>query len=171
MISICPPGLSAPEPLSIAHGKLAALYRLWQARRGERALPSRSDFSFEDLGAWMGNLGILEVEPAPLRFRFRLYGTRLVEFDDCDFTGRYLDDVLTVEWRDRVIAHYRRCTEEARPVYTIGASGRKDWLTIHRLLLPCSTDGSSVDRIIVGLYPENPGRQSNRPSGRPGRSV
>lgn len=153
------PDLSPPM---VAHPKLAGLLDLWLARFDGRNLPSRTAFSFEDFRPWMGNLGIIEVERPALRFRFRLYGVQLVEFDDQDFTGRYLDEVLPSERVQAILALYRRCVETGLPVHITGPSGRKDWLVMNRLLLPCATDGRTVDRIILGLYPENPDRQEGR---------
>jgi hypothetical protein len=40
---------------------------------------------------------VLQVERDPLRFRYRLVGTRVVDFNHQDFTGRYLG---TIGWQE-----------------------------------------------------------------------
>jgi hypothetical protein len=40
---------------------------------------------------------IMDVERDPLRFRYRLVGTRVVEFNNLEFTGRYLG---TIGWQE-----------------------------------------------------------------------
>lgn len=153
---------SNPSIPIVSHPKLAGLLNLWLARYDGRTLPSRAAFSVEDFRPWMGNLGIIEVERPVLRFRVRLYGVHLTAFDDREFTGKYMDEILLPEWREAVLGHYRRCVETRLPVHVTGPSGRKDWLVLNRLLLPCASDGRTVDRIILGLYPENPDREGSR---------
>ncbi len=46
-------------------------------------------------GSCLPNIVVIEVEQAPLRFRYRLVGTRVVEFNKLDFTGSYLG---TIGW-------------------------------------------------------------------------
>jgi hypothetical protein len=43
------------------------------------------------------NMVIMDVEREPLRFRYRLVGTRVVEFNNLEFTGRYLG---TIGWQE-----------------------------------------------------------------------
>lgn len=40
---------------------------------------------------------VIEVEQEPMRFRYRLVGTRVVEFNKLDFTGLYLG---TIGWEE-----------------------------------------------------------------------
>jgi hypothetical protein len=63
----------------------------WRARRSaEHAIPLRSAFDPTELRELLPNIVIIQVERAPLRFRYRLVGTRVVEFNKLDFTGLYL---------------------------------------------------------------------------------
>jgi hypothetical protein len=56
-------------------GYLVPLLRLWCSRRGNAAVPSRSDIPAEDLAMWLGRLAVLETVGAD--FRFRLFGSLL----------------------------------------------------------------------------------------------
>jgi len=53
-----------------------------------------------------------------------------------------------------ILADYRGCVESRQPLYTRRQSVNRDWTHIHRIVLPCSSDGEQVDKLIVGLYTE-----------------
>ena len=66
----------------------------WKARRtAEHAVPLRAAVDPTELRELLPNIVIIEVEQAPLRFRYRLVGTRVVEFNKLDFTGLYLGSI------------------------------------------------------------------------------
>ena len=56
----------------------------------EHAVPLRAALDPTELRELLPNIVVIEVEQAPLRFRYRLVGTRVVEFNKLDFTGLYL---------------------------------------------------------------------------------
>lgn len=69
-------------------------HEYWVTRRGaERAVPLRATLDPTDLRELLPNIVVIEVEQSPLRFRYRLVGTRVVEFNKLDFTGLYLGSV------------------------------------------------------------------------------
>ncbi len=51
------------------------LVRLWQDRRGDRAVPSWSDFDFYDFKGWHSQLGLYEISYDPFDYTCRLSGT------------------------------------------------------------------------------------------------
>src|SRR5262245_35938605 len=63
----------------------------WKGRKSAgHAVPLRADVDPTDLRELLPNIVVVEVEQAPTRFRYRLVGTRVVEFNQLDFTGAYL---------------------------------------------------------------------------------
>ena len=70
----------------------------WKARRSaEHPVPLRAAVDPTDLRELLPNIVVIEVEQAPLRFRYRLVGTRVVDFNKLDFTGLYLGAIGWVE--------------------------------------------------------------------------
>ena len=66
----------------------------WKERRSaEHAVPLRVAVDPTELRELLPNIVVIEVEQAPLRFRYRLVGTRVVEFNKLDFTGLYLGEI------------------------------------------------------------------------------
>lgn len=69
-------------------------HEYWRARRSaEQTVPLRATLDPTDLRDLLPNIVVIEVEQSPLRFRYRLVGTRVVEFNKLDFTGLYLGSV------------------------------------------------------------------------------
>lgn len=75
-------------------------------------IPLRSDFDPTELRDLLPNILIVDVEHDPLRFRYRLVGTRVVEFNSQEFTGLYLG---TIGWQEE---------QQLIDAYTDAATGR-----------------------------------------------
>lgn len=138
------------------HAKLASLLRFYEARRDGVRLPARRAFLPEEMREWMGHLGIAVVERDPVRFKVLLSGTRLVQYEGSDFTGRYLDEAVPPHARDAILAPFFEALQTRQPVYDTFTPPDQPSRTMHRLVLPCADDGRTVDRFIVGMYWENP---------------
>ncbi len=106
--------------LELAHIRSQRLQRLhayWRAKADLRgSLPQRSDIDPVELPDLLPNLMLLDVEHDPLRFRYRLVGTRVVDFSHDDFTGTYLDQAGWVEEQGFTRA-YTEAVTERRPAY------------------------------------------------------
>jgi hypothetical protein len=98
---------------------------------------------------------------APLRFKATLIGTRLVDWDGCDGTGRYLDEIISSAHRDAAIARYVTVATSATWYADIVRflAPRTTTATLHRLLLPFAADGVRdaadsvrVDHIITAIF-------------------
>src|SRR5262245_26485713 len=79
------------------------------------AIPLRSDFDPTDVRELLPNMLIVDVEHDPLRFKYRLVGTRVVEFNNQEFTGLYLG---TIGWQEeqQLIDAYTEATVTRRPL-------------------------------------------------------
>ena len=139
----------------IRAAELRSLYNFWQERRGGRSQPDRASFLPEELAPWWPDLIIYDVVPfsAGPRFRFRLQGTRVVQSDGADFTGRYLDEVMLPPFRIGMLAAYQRSVSERAPVYTVrdchDRSGRP--VVFERLILPLGPDGARPTQLLTCL--------------------
>jgi hypothetical protein len=51
------------------------LVRLWQDKRGDRAVPSWPDFDFYDFQGWHGRIGVYDITYDPFDYVCRLSGT------------------------------------------------------------------------------------------------
>ena len=141
------------DDMDIPHARLRALYDFWRTRAAERRLPSRRDFLPEEFAPWMGHIAIVDVEHPSMEMRFGLFGAAFVYVNNIDLTGRPVVE-LPATVSEMVLADYRGCAESWQPLYTRRQSVNRDWTHIHRIVLPCSSNGEQVDKLIVGLYTE-----------------
>lgn len=128
--------------------RIRRLSEYWQAKANGK-VPSRSDIDPVDVRELLPNLLMIDMLGDPARFRFRLVGTRVVQYTGFDFTGRYLDE-LVFQGRDFLEQCYRRMLSERRPIF-----GHYAWLVRSRHfgqcefgLFPLSDDGATVNRGI-----------------------
>lgn len=131
--------------------RLKQFLDLWERKRGSDILPARADFSFDDLGPWLGELHLLEVLPDD--FRFKVFATGTATRVKQEFTGYLMSQVTPVELAREAAAEYRRVVESRAPVFTdrsqIRAEGREySW---QRLIAPAGQDRRTVDHLFVCL--------------------
>lgn len=67
---------------------LKRLLDLWREKCAGRGMPARRDILPEDMRFLLGRILVLDVLHDPLRFRFRLVGTSLVEAIGFNPTGK-----------------------------------------------------------------------------------
>lgn len=130
--------------------RIHRLHEYWQRQCKDGKLPRRADIAPEQIRDLLPNIMIVEVEHNPLRFRYRLVGTRVVEYNGVEFTGRYLGEIGWPEEQD-LIDSYAFVVSSRRPFFGLldwglvtGALGRCEFAR-----LPLSEDGEVVTQILA----------------------
>ncbi len=129
----------------------------WNQKRGTRPLPARRDIDPLELGFVLGDITLVDVMHDPLRFRFRLDGTRHVQWYGFDMTGKMLDDYPDPEMRRIIEASYRDVVDSAQPAVrqrNLVADGR--FFHYEALLLPMTVGGANVDMLLACIDFEAP---------------
>jgi len=135
--------------------EIVELYDYWCARRGGRAAPSRKDVDPVQIPRHLPNLMLIDVLRDPLRFRYRLVGTRVVTASAEDRTGQFFDQVRFLNANPAVVKHYQTVANDATPHYALEPFHnwqRDSTYQVQRLLLPLSSDGTTVDMILVYFH-------------------
>lgn len=154
--SLASPGERAVDcelPLSAidAYPRLAGLYRYWDGKRAARTMPARGDLLPEEMAPYLGYVLLVDVEPAPRRFRFRLIGTEIANSYGADLTGRHTDAVMPDSYRLVVERHYGQAVDARRPVlHRMEFSERPG--KVHELIrvtLPLSDDDATVNMLLA----------------------
>ncbi len=147
-------GIVTPDDHSVTeHPGIAALRSYWRGI-GDGALPGRADLDPADITRILGNVMLVDVERAPLRFRMRLCGTTVDRLCRRAYTGCYLDDPGIAYFERDVLTDYADVVTTHRPhviqrTVPIGGGG---WLAYQRLLLPLSDNGTEVDMLLGGVF-------------------
>jgi hypothetical protein len=123
---------------------------LWRTKCAGRVMPARGDFSHQDFMPFMGDITLIDVEYDPLRFRFRLIGTNIVQTVMRDMTGSYLDDIYPPNSYENVVRSFQYILEHRRPVRGTGnvSHAEKEYLRVEVLDAPLSSDSETIDMII-----------------------
>jgi hypothetical protein len=131
---------------------LLGLFGYWDRKRAGRRMPARADIDPIDIRDWMPSIIFCEVEPEPLRFRYRLIGTRLTELVHRDATGRYIDESLYGDNVEVVKGPFLEAYQTRAPV---ALRGRLKWGNVERavaaLSLPLSNDGETVNMVVFAV--------------------
>ena len=137
------------DPAIVQSQRIHRLDAYWREKAGA-GMPARSEFDPVDVRELLPNLMMVDVLGQPPRFRYRLVGTRVVQYTGFDFTGRYLDEMV-FQGRDFMEQCYGRVLKERRPLF-----GHYAWLVRSRHfgrcefgLFPLSDDGQRVDRCVA----------------------
>jgi hypothetical protein len=125
----------------------------WEARRFGDALPARADFDVLDLKYCLGWIALFDVLNNPLRFRFRVHGTAIARRVGYEMTGKELDEMPSPALAAKMRAHFSRVIAARAPV--VETRTREllddDLVECEVLVLPLSSDGETIDMLIVGV--------------------
>ena len=136
---------------------LRRLLAYWQRIRAARPMPARADFDPLDVRFALGDISLIEVHREPLRFFFRVDGTKQVDLFGVDCTRRYLDEVMPAEHTELATASYREVVECGEPRYHRRQVPFHERLIDYEIIiLPFSSDGRQVDLLMTGLVPDRP---------------
>ncbi|MGY2048487.1 PAS domain S-box protein [Methylobacterium sp. JK268] len=130
------------EPLRVA---LAA----WRQARGERRLPHPDAIGLgPEALAWTARIEV-DQGRLPVAFRIAAIGDALAGRAQAPLTGQSVT-LLGSDDEDRQEGAYRRCVRLGKPTYEYGryGFGDGDRTTFERLLLPCATDGRTIDTLV-----------------------
>ena len=116
-------------------------------------LPGRQHFQPQGVPAVLPRLILLDVHRPPLRYKYRLVGTKEAELYGHDPTGRWYDEVRPRNAKTE--NGYRRLTDAAeRGVMSyrkgqVLAIRHREHQSAENLVAPFASDGKTVDMIIV----------------------
>jgi hypothetical protein len=134
----------------IDDGRMVGLLARWEAARAGRPWPRRRDLLPESMPTLLGYVCLYDVEPEPVRFRFRVMGTHVATSYRRDMTGRYVDEIEPAEYAAMLAYDLAEAVAGARPtvrrVTFSSARGRRSYT---RLALPLSREGDRLDALLT----------------------
>lgn len=129
---------------------LQKLYAYWDAKRAGRPFPSRADIDPLDLRFIIGSLILIDIEPEPLRYRYRLFGTDIARRQRFDMTGKYLDQHPWPELAAMAADTYAQVMASREPAL-IHRSGMIDDHPVDHLSLVLPLGQDRVEMILIGV--------------------
>ena len=144
--------------LSIRSDVLRRLADYWRQLSAPRRAPARADFDPLDVPYALGYVSIVEVQRDPLRFYFRLDGTKQVELFGIDCTRRYLDETMPKDHAALTVRTHLEVMETAAPQCHLRKVRFHERIIDYEILiLPFrgdGGDGAEIDFLITGIVPD-----------------
>ncbi len=143
---------TAEELLRNATGGVAQVFRYWDRVRGGRVMPSPAEIDYLELRPWLPGIIIIDVaEGARRDLIYRVVGERAARLRGYDPTGMNVADATLGRSIPYVLANCGIVIDGRIPLYGwSGPEGSEDGPHgSGTLLLPLSTDGQQVDRVLV----------------------
>jgi hypothetical protein len=141
------------DPLAALNdGRLQRFFAYLEGKRGTREFAARRNIDPLDFAYVLGNVVLVDVLHAPLRFRYRLVGSVLSARAGYDLTGSFVDDHPDVQYGAYVAARYAETVTSRRPT-----GGTYNLLLGHRLRqyqclrVPLSDDGETINMIVAAF--------------------
>lgn len=137
-----------PVPIPELHG----LYDYWCARCKDGRLPGRAAIDPIDLPFVLADLLLVDVLREPVRFRYRLIGTNIVQPPRMDMSGRFVDEHPDAEFRRQALSVYTQVATTGRPLSVRHDAVMDGRVRRHQtLLLPLAADGATVDMVLGAM--------------------
>jgi hypothetical protein len=146
--------------LSIQSDVLRRLAAYWEQLSVSRRPPARADFDPLDVPFAIGYVSIIEVHRDPLRFYFRLDGTKQVDLFGIDCTRRYLDETMPPDHAALAVRTYVAVMDSGAPeCHVRKVRFHERMIDYEILILPftgSAEDGNGirVDYLITGIVPD-----------------
>lgn len=139
---------------------LGTAARYWERMRGDRSLPSRRDLDPTEIPSLLPFVMLVDVEPDPLDFRFRLIGGAVEKIVARHTKRRRFSTISFMAAGNPVWADYAEVVEKRRLlVADVGYVGNdRSIRRVRHCLMPLSNDGSNVNMIFVAVEIERVGR-------------
>lgn len=140
--------------LELNDARLRRLFDYWLEKRGDRPFPAKAEVDPVEFPYILGYVTLVDVEPSPRRYRFRLDGSILVELSGMDYTGRYLDELPGEEYVAFIVETYDRVVDSGEP-YRYRKNGLFDQqhFSEETIILPIGDTPPRVDMLVVAVIP------------------
>jgi hypothetical protein len=143
-----------PVWTAIEHNRskmVRALHAWWLAHRGSSGIPDRADLDPAALKPLLPNLFIADIEAEPFRIRYRLVGTKAVQVIGFNITGRYLDEMLSIEPGVPWLDYYRIVYDSREPLLgsVVVPASSGGTFTYEFGLFPLAQGGTAVAQVAA----------------------
>jgi hypothetical protein len=155
-----------PEVSNLAHRELRSLLTYWRTLSGDQPMPRQDKIDPLEMRDALGFLFLLDVLDGGADFRYRVYGSKIVDRYGVDMTGKLLS-ALKVDpiFVDFFFAGYRAVIARQTPLLTHHIhSPYVAVIDTVRLILPLANEQGEVGRILVGNIPGGWRSPACRPS-------
>ncbi len=139
------------DPLANCHPKIKTVIEYWSRIGPDGALPGRQHFDPVDLKTLLANLWLVDVVGDPPRFKYRVAGTKIVEYLGQEPTQKWMDEVFPHLEETHTFRDLMTAVREGRPQWRRGTptlQPQKSFKVVEQVTLPLAGDGKNVDMVL-----------------------
>jgi hypothetical protein len=130
--------------------EIARMLEYWRAKKAGRAFPSRTDIDPLEFSKALPRVMMAEVSYDPLEFRYRVAGTGLFAMHGQELTGKLARELQPPEFGALIHQHYCEAVARREPLlHVIELTVNYNTTSYARLILPFSSDGETIDRLMT----------------------
>jgi len=135
--------------------QLKQVAALWEAKRGSRTMPARSDFGIREMKTVLPQMSMMDIvrDGGRLRFRVRLMGSAMDELV-APVTGRYIDEVVPPHFNAKWTEQWMPAIDGRRLRRAAGRVeyAERRWYVAESLYAPLAKDGETPDILMVVAF-------------------
>jgi hypothetical protein len=136
------------------HPKIREIHDYWHSIHPLEGLPGRQHFDPVDIPSLLSNICLIEIPAEGPDFRFRLMGTKTVDFFGRDFTGKLLVSAYRKATESQAFTDLCGAREDGRLRWWRGPASyvaNREFVIIERIFLPFANDGAMVNMVLALL--------------------
>ncbi|WP_288904264.1 PAS domain-containing protein [uncultured Sneathiella sp.] len=136
--------------LPISSNSLSEIRDYWVNLRQNRLMPNKKHFSPAAIVRHLPNIALVDVFQNPLRFQYRLLGTRITELAGRNATGKWLNEELYGDRTNDILWMYKKCASTRQPVAVREQIqfADKSWLNVDVAAFPMSDTDNEISTIL-----------------------
>jgi hypothetical protein len=85
---------------------------IWLGLGNDARLPGRRDIRPETMPGLLADIWLMDYEAETARLRYRLVGEKIRARYDIPLTGRYFDEILLPEAKERILRYFLACVQK-----------------------------------------------------------
>lgn len=141
----------------IKYKPLKELAKYWQKIKKDQPVPFRKQFNPVDVPQCLRYIVLVDVKATQPRYYVRLAGSSVNPVYHKSITGQFIENIIGKEDLESVLHQYDHTVTHWEPTYmtsTVNATNSTN-MKYERVILPMTSDGSKVDKLLVGIIFEN----------------
>lgn len=135
--------------------KLRGLQEVWEAKRGKRTMPCRSDLTLRDIKFAASNVGFVRMvrEGERRRYRILLMGSELEQYIT-PMSGHFVEEVVPQHFVQKWTILWDASLDARVPLRTLGRLEFNDrrFCLVESLVAPLAHDGETPDALVTAVY-------------------
>lgn len=143
--------------LPISSESLVEIRDYWIDLKQSRLMPTKQQFNPAAIVRHLPHVVLVDVFQEPLRFRYRLLGTKITELAGRNSTGKWLDEDLYGDKTDDVVWMFKSCALSKQPIAVREQIQFVDrsWVTVDVAAFPLANTKGNITVIlsVVDLTP------------------